>query len=106
MIRASLVAAALLCAACSPANEPQPASPSQTERTAETMPQTADEATAQDTCGASAYRHLIDQNVAAVTLPEGVRTIGPDTVVTQDFRPDRLNVMLDAEGRIVDLRCY
>ena len=70
------------------------------------MPQTAAEATAHDTCGASAYAQLVGQNIAAVTMPASVRTIAPDSVVTQDFRPDRLNIIGDAQGVIQRLECY
>jgi hypothetical protein len=34
-----------------------------------------------------------------------LRVIGPDTVVTMDYRIDRLNVEVDAEGRILRVRC-
>jgi hypothetical protein len=30
----------------------------------------------------------------------------PDSVVTQDFRADRLNVIVDASGNITALECY
>ena len=56
--------------------------------------------------GARAYAQFVGQNIAAVTVPEGVRTITPDSVVTQDFRPDRLNIILDAQGVIQRLECY
>ncbi|MGQ0533803.1 MAG: I78 family peptidase inhibitor [Caulobacteraceae bacterium] len=79
-----------------------------TETPATTMPQTAAEATAQDTCGASQYRAMIGSNLAAVTFPadSGIRIIQPDTPVTQDFSPQRLNVIVDANGVITSLECY
>jgi hypothetical protein len=108
MIRASLFAIALLAAACSPATEEQPqaTTPETPAQVEQQMPQTAAEATAQDTCGARAYSQLVGQNIAAVTVPEGVRTIMPDSVVTQDFRPDRINIIADAQGVIQRLECY
>lgn len=69
-------------------------------------PANAAEATAQDTCGASQYAAMVGQNVAAVTVPEGTRTIAPDTMVTQDFRADRLNMIVDATGVIQRFECY
>jgi hypothetical protein len=109
MIRASVFALALFAAACTPpATEDQPQQPT-TEtpaQEAQAMPQTAAEATAQDTCGARAYAQFVGQNIAAVTAPAGVRTIAPDTIVTQDFRPDRLNIIVDAQGVIQRLECY
>lgn len=89
----------------------QTTSPAETPATTETAqpaPQTAAEATAQDTCGAAQYRNLVGTNVAAVTLPAGpnIRVIRPDTPVTQDFSPQRLNVIVDNAGVITSLECY
>ncbi|OQW57520.1 MAG: hypothetical protein A4S17_04740 [Proteobacteria bacterium HN_bin10] len=71
-------------------------------------PQTAEEATAQDTCGAAQYAGMIGSNIAAVTFPaeSGIRIIQPDSIVTEDFRPERLNVIVDANGAITALQCY
>jgi hypothetical protein len=100
MIRASLFVLALSAAACAPpASETPPETPT---------PQTREEATAQDSCGAAQYRSMIGSNLAAVTFPAdaGIRVIQPDSMVTQDFRPDRLNVIVDANGLITALECY
>lgn len=35
-----------------------------------------------------------------------LRVIGPDTVVTADYREDRLNIDIDANRRITRLACY
>jgi hypothetical protein len=83
--------------------------PSTTETPAPpAAPQTAAEATAQDTCGASQYRALIGTNIAAATFPADsrIRIIQPGTPVTQDFSPQRLNVIADASGVITSLECY
>lgn len=71
-------------------------------------PTTAAEATAQDTCGASQYASLVGSNFAAVTLPAGanIRIIQPDSMVTQDFSAERLNIITDANGIITSLECY
>ena len=37
--------------------------------------------------------------------PADVRLIGPETLVTQEYMPNRLNVHLNAQGRIVRLDC-
>lgn len=107
MIRSVLIAsAALFAVACSqPAPEPAPQTPAEV---AEAMPQSKEEATAQDTCGASQYASLIGSNFAAVTLPAeaNVRIIQPDSVVTQDFRADRANIVVDANGAITAVECY
>jgi hypothetical protein len=34
-----------------------------------------------------------------------LRWIAPDTAVTMDFRPDRLNVYVDSKGRITRFTC-
>ena len=107
MIRAALFAsAALFAVACSqPAPEPASETPAEV---AQSMPQSKEEATAQDACGASQYASLVGSNFAAVTLPAeaNVRIIQPDTVVTQDFRADRANLIVDAGGVITAVECY
>jgi len=35
-----------------------------------------------------------------------LRWIGPDTAYTMDLREDRLNIDVDANGRITRLRCF
>ena len=35
-----------------------------------------------------------------------IRVVMPDSAVTQDFRADRLNVIVDASGNITALECY
>jgi membrane-bound lytic murein transglycosylase B len=74
-------------------------------------PANADEATAQDTCGMAAFRHLVDTRALAAdidhaTLPPGARIITPDSMVTQDFSPQRLNIFTDTDGRVSSLRCF
>jgi hypothetical protein len=73
------------------------------------MPQNAEEATAQDTCGASRFQQLVGtlaSEIDQATLPPGSRVITPDAIVTQDFRPDRLNVMVGTDGRVGSLSCF
>jgi hypothetical protein len=69
-------------------------------------PTNAEEATRRDTCGARPYRARIGSPVNASEVPSGARVIGPETVVTDDFRPSRLNIITDAEGVITALQCY
>lgn len=97
-----IVALVLLCAACTPPAAP-PSAPSEPVVSAPGGP---DEATAQDACGASGYAAMVGTNIAATTFPTGVRVVAPDTMVTEDFRPDRLNVLVDAQGVITGFRCY
>ena len=72
-------------------------------------PQNADEATRADTCGAARFRNLIGEEIATVdpgTLPERARVITPDMMVTQDFSPTRLNIIVGTDGRVGSLRCF
>ena len=39
---------------------------------------------APDLCRAEEYRGMIGTPIAAATFPSGVRTIGPDTIITED----------------------
>ena len=105
MIRASLFAFAVLAAACTPPAETPPPEQPVAEQPA---PQTAAEATAQDTCGAAQYRDLVGQNFAAVSLPAGnnIRIIQPDSMVTQDFSAERINMIVGADGIITAFECY
>jgi hypothetical protein len=107
MIRASVFALVLLAAACAPPTEDKAAEEPAPDPVA-AAPQTREEATAQDTCGAAAYRAMIGTALAATTFPAtpNIRVIQPDTMVTQDFRADRLNVIVDASGNITALECY
>jgi len=72
-------------------------------------PRDADEATRADTCGASRFRNLIGEEIAGIdpeTLPARSRVITPDMMITQDFSPTRLNIIVGADGRIGSLRCF
>lgn len=99
------VAAALALAACGQTATPPPAAP-EPEAPVVAAPTNAAEATAQDTCGAAQYASMVGTPIAAATFPEGVRTITPDMMVTQDFRADRLNVIVDTSGNIASFACY
>ena len=72
-------------------------------------PENAEQATAADTCGAARFRNLIGEEIATVdpgTLPERARVITPDMMVTQDFSPTRLNILVGTDGRVGSLRCF
>ncbi len=57
-------------------------------------------------CGANQHTARIGTAIADWTPPAGARVIRPGTPVTRDFRRERLNVIVDAEGRITSLECY
>ena len=72
-------------------------------------PQNAEEATRADTCGAARFRNLIGEEASTIdpaTLPERARVITPDMMVTQDFSPRRLNIIVGTDGRVGSLRCF
>ena len=58
-------------------------------------------------CDARDYRPLIGTNVASATLPVGpmLRAYGVDDIVTQEYIPQRTNVVFDADGVIVRVWC-
>lgn len=96
MIRAALAILVLSVAACA---QTPPASP----------PQTAEDATAQDTCGAARFASLVGSPATQIdraTLPARTRIITPDMMVTQDFSPERLNIIVGTDGRVGSLRCF
>lgn len=60
-----------------------------------------------DACGAVANHARIGTPLSAWTpTPAGARIIHPGQPVTDDLRRERLNVLVDAEGRITALECY
>lgn len=58
------------------------------------------------TCGAEAFEERVGQVISdTMDWPEGARIVYPWTAITMDHRPDRLNVILDENGTIVQIRC-
>ncbi|MDI3335308.1 I78 family peptidase inhibitor [Defluviimonas aestuarii] len=59
-------------------------------------------------CSAEGLQHLVGQPESAFDpsgFDEPVRVIHPGDAVTMDFSLQRLNVEIDAEGRIAAIRC-
>lgn len=64
---------------------------------------------ADDTCGARQYAGLVGKPAASLGVPAagpGVRHIWPNTVVTLDLQPTRLNVIIREDATIEAFRCY
>ena len=62
----------------------------------------------QNACGAAGMQDLVGQDkavLATMTFPVGTRVIEPGTAVTEDYRPDRLNIDVDAGDRITGVWC-
>ena len=110
-MRKFLVTAACLAAlaACGQTTATTTVEAPTTEVAATTAPMTAADATAQDTCGAAAFQALVGTTASAIdltTLPAGARVITPDMMVTQDFRAERLNIIVGTDGKVGSLACY
>lgn len=61
-----------------------------------------------DKCGAESFQYLKWQKVEVledVDLPALHRIVGPNSAVTMDFRPNRLNFSIGNTGRIEAIRC-
>ena len=64
-------------------------------------------------CDAARAQHLIGRQQSEQVAGEALRLTGaralrwlpPGTMVTMDYRADRLNIDLDAAGKITSLRC-
>lgn len=102
-IALTLAALAAPAAACIPPD----ARPSHLEPipVVELVPDTADGA---DTCGAAQIVPLIGQEPGALDSIDRdgpMRVIPVDGMVTMDFLPHRVNVRLDADGRIDTVDC-
>jgi hypothetical protein len=61
-----------------------------------------------DACNIAQYTALIGKPATDPAVPPAspdVRHIRPDTQVTMDHRPDRLNIDINADGIITAFRC-
>lgn len=64
---------------------------------------------AEDGCRANQNADLIGQDATAlerVLLMGQVRVIRPGQAVTADFRPNRINFIIDQANTIVSIACY
>lgn len=60
------------------------------------------------TCGAGAMQGQIGKDrsiLAAMSFPAGTRIIEPGMMITEDYRPERLNIDLDDKGLIARVWC-
>jgi hypothetical protein len=58
-------------------------------------------------CDVASYQSLVGSNVAAVTLPADLahRIYKQGDPVTMDYRPDRLNIVTDENGVVIEVKC-
>jgi hypothetical protein len=102
-------ACVLALAACGQTTATTETPPAEPAAETPAAPTNAAEATAQDTCGAAAHQALIGTPASAIDLaayPAGTRIITPETMVTQDFVPTRLNITTGTDGNVASLNCY
>ncbi len=89
----------LALAACTAA----PIAPSPTTPVGDALPKGMN-----DTCGAVRYHTLLQQDGTAlerVLIMGEVRVLRPNSIVTQDYRPDRMNFHIGASGKIDRISC-
>ena len=92
-MRILLAAAALLCAGCTP--PPQPIPPASRD------------------CNAAAAQRLIGRQQSPELIREAqrragagaVRVLRPGQMVTMEYRADRLNIRVDAQGKVLAITC-
>lgn len=98
--------AAILLSACGPVEEPGVA------RETETPGEVAEDGSEPglgdiELCDAADFRPLIGSGIAEAVIPEDRvhRVFGEDDIVTQEYIPQRTNVVYDTKGRIVRVWC-
>ena len=68
----------------------------------------AAEVPAASACGAAGMQSLVGQDASvlvAMTLAVGTRIIEPGMAVTEDYSETRLNINVDADGKITRVWC-
>jgi hypothetical protein len=60
-----------------------------------------------DLCKAAENQSLIGANVASATFPADLfhRIYKEGDAITMDYRPDRLNIITNADGVIIEVKC-
>jgi hypothetical protein len=61
-----------------------------------------------DTCGALAHQTAIGQSefsIPTLGITHPVRILRPDSIVTQEYNPHRVNFAVDVDGTIQSIRC-
>lgn len=61
-----------------------------------------------DTCGSEKLQHLLGHSISEfdVEAHDGpVRVLGVNDIYTEDYRPERLNIFINANGTVVNLYC-
>ena len=59
-------------------------------------------------CGADSLQTMVGQSadvLATMRFRTQMRVIGPDTAVTMDYNPERINIRVDGRGLITAVDC-
>lgn len=108
MIRSLLPIAALACAACTPQAQPQAPAQEHPQVT-----EVAPPALPVGTCGSERLATLVGKTRSEAVAAEALRLSGartlrwiePGMAVTMDYRQDRLNLYVDAQGKVERTSC-
>jgi hypothetical protein len=111
MIIRLLAASVFAAAAAGCATMAEPADTSNTTR--ETAPDGTEYTVVDRTgdgsrCPADAYQVLLGQQASEIdraSLPAPHRVYGVGDAVTMDYRVDRLNIVVGADGRVAEVKC-
>lgn len=99
----SAVLAALMLAGCAAQETPAP------QAGLDPLLNPDDFTVAGNACGASDYAHLVGEawgETHQARLPADARVISHDTANTLEYAPQRINVILAADGRIGAIGCF
>jgi len=61
-----------------------------------------------DTCNAGSFQYLVGKpssTLDGMRFAKPMRLITPNTMVTMDFNPERLNIMANEKGVITGMHC-
>lgn len=59
-------------------------------------------------CGAADLQYMVGQSadvLATMRFRTPMRVVGPDTAVTMDYNPERINIAVDDRGYITAVTC-
>lgn len=109
MVRAFLIALAAFSFAIASAQEQESAPPPAPSENEARWVQRDGFVWFNDACGASAYQHLLGENLAELhqaALPANSHVVDRNNLMTLEFVPGRLNVVVGSTGHIVAVGCF
>lgn len=59
-------------------------------------------------CAATQYRQMIGRSITDIEvteLPRPLRIYSMNSLITQDYRVERLNIVVNTDGQVVNVRC-